>query len=256
VPPGRAEAAAVIAAHPDADLVLVFDALHARYGATTAGQVASLVELAMSVGESLNRRADESPPRRSAARPQADTDGLPAVRASDVVHLRLTDKTLELTNRTHQRVRLGVTLGSTDDERVRAVFEALLGPGEKHTEPVDAAPALARLAPPTAVMRHWSHCSAEVYEGGQRRILAVEAAVLDADDRVFATRTYESPNGLDFAMTARDLRTLLGRQAATPQLFTHAQAPAKTAASRDLFAALESALRVGADALKLSRDRT
>ncbi|GGM63144.1 hypothetical protein ACFFX1_14335 [Dactylosporangium sucinum] len=238
VPPGSAEAPAVVAAHPDADVVLVFDAVHARHGAEVARQVAALIELAAGVGQS-------APAARPA--PPAPSVAPPAVRASDVIHLRLTDTALELTNRTRERVRLRVTLGSTAAPgEPRAAFETQLRPQECHAEPMSAAPGMAELTPPTAVLRHWSHGSAEVYEGGERRILRVEASVLDPDDRVRATRTYDATNGLDFSVTARDLEALLGGRA---ELFAEVRPRAVPDPPRDVLAALESALRVGATAL-------
>ncbi|GAA2373057.1 hypothetical protein [Dactylosporangium salmoneum] len=241
VPPGSAEAPAVIAAHPDADVVLVFDAVHARHGAEVARQVASLIELAVGVGQGASAARPAPPP------PAPPSVASPAVRASDVIHIRLTDTALELTNRTCERVRLRVTLGSAAAPgEPLAAFEMLLRPQERHAEPITAAPAMAELTPPTAVLRHWSHGSAEVYEGGERRILRVEASVLDPDDRVRATRTYDATNGLDFSVTARDLETLLGRRA---ELFAEVRPRAVPAPARDVLAALESALRVGATAL-------
>ncbi|GIF62513.1 hypothetical protein Ais01nite_05480 [Asanoa ishikariensis] len=142
------------------------------------------------------------------------------VRASDVIHVRLTDIAVEVTNRTRQRVRMRVTLGSATD--AHAVFETRLGPDESHTEPTDAVPAVAALTPPSAVLRHWSHESAEVYEGGDRRIVRVETSLLDADDHVLVARTDEPPNGLSFSITARDLKALV----AEPFRFAQAEGAA------------------------------
>ena len=91
------------------------------------------------------------------------------------------------------------------------MFEARLEPGVSLAEPTDA---VADLAPPTRVLRHWSHGSAEVYEGGDRRILRVEASMLAADGRIHAAHAYEPRNGLDFSVTAGDLKALLGSEAA------------------------------------------
>ncbi|HEX8518462.1 MAG TPA: hypothetical protein VF667_02605 [Pseudonocardia sp.] len=252
VPPGSAGAPAVVEDHPDADVVLVFDAVHARHGAAVAQQVGSVVEMALGVELSLpgggapparGPRTVPVPPARAAP------GGPPAIRASDVVHVRLTDTALELTNRTRHRVRLRATLGSASDpDRARAVFEATLEPGGSRSAPTRSVAALAGLDPPVPVLRHWSHTSAAVYEGGDRRIVRVETAVLDTAGGVRAVRTDDAPNGLDFAVTARDLAALVGQGAgaALPE-----PAPVRTAPrlGRDLFAAFASALAVGAAVL-------
>ncbi|MEV4510687.1 hypothetical protein AB0K00_17165 [Dactylosporangium sp. NPDC049525] len=261
VPPGSADAAAVIAAHADADVVLVFDAAHARYSATVAREVARTVELAFGVETSLADRQSTDRPARSApatekpvpAGAPAATERIgefPAIRASDVIHVRLTDTTLELTNRTRHRVRLCVALGSAvEPGRARAAFETLLEPGMSLAEPTDA---VADLAPPTRVLRHWSHGSAEVYEGGDRRLLRVEASVLAADGRTHASRAYEPRNGLDFSVTAGDLKALLGSGAARTFQFDVAPPRVVARAPRDLFVAFESALSVGTSILARS----
>jgi hypothetical protein len=249
VPPGSADAATVVPAHPDADIVLVFDAAHARYSPTVARQVATMVELAFGVEASLADQEEITRPARpepATSRP-ASAGSLPAIRASDVIHVRLTDTALELTNRTCHRVRLRIALGSSAEPgRVHAVFEARLEPGESLAEPTDA---VAGLAPPTRVLRQWSHESGEVYEGGDRRILRVEAAVLAADGRTHAERAYEPRNGLSFSATAGDLKALLGSEAA--RAFHLGAAPSRAAvpAPQDLFAAFESALTAGAGIL-------
>jgi hypothetical protein len=266
VPPGSADAATVIPAHPDADIVLVFDAAHARYSATVARQVARMVELAFGVETSLAGQETASRPARSGPAtgrsisagplggPAATTTerigSLPAIRASDVIHVRLTDTALELTNRTSHCVRLRIALGSAAEPgQVHAVFEARLEPGVSLAEPTDA---VADLAPPTRVLRHWSHESAEVYEGGDRRILRVEASVLAADGRIHAAHAYEARNGLDFSVTAGDLKALLGSEAARAFHFDVAPSRVVTPPPRDLFVAFESALTVGVSVLAKS----
>ncbi|WP_040796992.1 hypothetical protein [Nocardia higoensis] len=263
VPPGTAEAATLVADHPDADIVLVFDAVHARYGADLARQVSSMVELAL--GVELSGPADETPAApddgaatRSGNDPatpsnttsRAPADALPPVRASDVIHVRLTDTALELTNRSRQRIRCRIGLGSADSgARVRAVFSTPLGPGEAHVEPTDPVAELAGLSSPEAVLRTWSHSRAEVYEGGERRMLDLEITVLDEHGTERARRTYTAPNGLDFSVTGRDLSTLLGRESpmATPASPASTRPPVVPA--RDILTALRSALDTGASVL-------
>lgn len=267
VSPGSVDAAPIIAAHPDADIVLVFDIAHARHGAAVARQVASMVELALGVELSMLDDAGKRPPRApvSSPRPQPAASALPLIRASDVIHMRLTDAALELTNRTRQRVRLRVALGAASSggtpsredaadatDLARAEFETLLEPGDAHSAPTAQVTAVAQLAAPEAVLRHWSHGSAEVYEGGDRRLLWVEITVLDAAGQVHAAHVYDVPNGLDFSLTARDLGTLTGRGAAAPVLPEPEPAHAVVHPPQDLFAAFESALAVGTSVLAKS----
>lgn len=279
VPPGSADAAALVADHPDADIVLVFDAVHARHGAEVARQVGSMVELALGVelsgpedetpdvpgapsvedrpsgdgareGGALTRAGNDSVTRSDPPRSAAPAEALPPVRASDVIHVRLTDTALELTNRTRQRVRCRIGLGSTEaTEGARAVFSAPLDPGEAHVEPTGSIAEIAGLATPEPVMRTWSHSRAEVYEGGERRIRYVEITVLDETGSECATRTYPAPNGLDFSLTGRDLATLLGREPAVTVPTRPAPARAPAVSAPDILAALRSALDTGAGVL-------
>ncbi|MFD0578206.1 hypothetical protein [Dactylosporangium darangshiense] len=229
--------------------MLIFDAAQARYSPAVARQVARMVEVAFGVETSLadqervNSRARPAP---ATGRPTS-TGPLGGIRASDVIHVRLTDTALELTNRTRHRVRLRIALGSAAEAgRVHAVFEARLEPGASHAEPTDP---VADLAPPTRVLRPWSHGSAEVYEGGDRRILRVEASVLAADGRTHATHAYEPGNGLNFSATASDLKALLGSEAVRTFHLDAAPSRAVVPAPQDVFAAFESALTVGAGIL-------
>lgn len=267
VPPGSTAAAQIIVDHPDADVILVIDRAHARHGAAVAQQVASMIELAFSLGASTEPEptpADvepeepktpepETPESEAPQEPQAPEDpvpDLPGIRASDVVHMRLTSDALEVTNRTAQHLRLRVSLGSAADPTdVRAVFACDLAPREARTAPTSAVEGLAGIEPPVAVMRHWSHESVEVFEGGRQRVLEFHVTVLDAAGDVRAERAYRPGNGLDFFVTARDLAALLGRSVARSVLPEPAVLEASGAPPKDLLGALASALAVGAGVL-------
>ena len=269
VVPGSGEAPAVVADHPDADVLLVLDTVHAAHGPALAGQIYAMVELAVGVGAGLagkdgspadapdvDRRSRESPasphtsPSSSPHRPGGDDDDeFPPLRASDVVHVRLTDTALEITNRSLQRIAVRVGLGSVREPgRVVAVFEGNIDPGRTHSESTDAVPGFGELAAPTAVLRHWSHGSAEVYEGGERCITEVDLALLDASGAARATGRYDVPNGLDFSVTARQLSALMG-QGTTPAVLPEPAAPTVRATGVDLLDVLRSALASGADLL-------
>lgn len=265
VSPGNLTASEVVGDHPDADIVLVFDAAHARHGAAVAQRVASMVELALGVTLALpeelpesslaSRRTSEPPVARAVAveatvgMPDSAAT-LPEVRASDIIHVRLTDTALELTNRTRQRIGLRITLGcATEPRRVRAVFETLLEADQSSAEPTSSVAAVADLAAPTAVLRHWSHGDAEVYEGGDRRILTVDVMVLDARREVGARREFDVPNGLDFAVTARDISALIGRADATVVLPDPAPTARPSVPGSEMLAAFEHAVLVGSSAL-------
>lgn len=262
VPPGSTAAARLVADHPDADVVLVVDRAHARHGATVAAQVAAMIELAFSLGAPNAAPPDESgsagvteadaapPPAPISATPADPAADLPGIRASDVVHVRLTADALELTNRTAQRLRLRVALGSaTAPDRVSAVFACELAPREVRSEATALVGGLAGIAPPVAVLRHWSHESEEVFEGGEQRILEFGVAVLDEAGAVRAERTYRPGNGLDFFVTARDLTALMGRPVTASVLPEPAAATATGSAPPDLLGALGTALAVGAGVL-------
>ncbi|MET0735761.1 MAG: hypothetical protein ABWY55_08980 [Microbacterium sp.] len=243
--------AKVVADHPDADVALVFDAARARHGAVVAEQVAAMVELAFSLSARGAPVPDASPRREPTVPfdpgPAAD---LPPIRASDVIHVRLTSAALELTNRTRQRLRLRVSLGDVGERDVaRAEFEAALGPGDAVSEPTASVPGLDALTPPEAVMRHWSHESEEVYEGGEQRILRLRVGVLDASGTVRAEHDYRPGNGLDYFVTARDLAALLGRPVARSVLPEPASKAHASGHTGDVLKALAAAVRLGAGAL-------
>lgn len=190
--------------------------------------------------------------------------GLTRIRASDVVHARITDSSLELTNRTARPCRLTVALGSSFDDEIRAVFEAVLEPGATRSEPMTH-PAVAALTPPTAVRRHWSHGDADVFEGGERRIVRVAVELLDpahtgpehansehvhSGHTVAARGVVGAPNGLDFAMTARELAALAGGESSSPTVLPEpVPVPTSAAAPTGLWDAFAAAVAVGAGAL-------
>lgn len=258
VPPGSADAAALVADHPDADIVLVFDAVHARLGAATAARISGLVETALGVQLDLDAApigSDSGAAARAdagadiAATAQHPTDApaadLPAILASDVVHVRMTDTAVEATNRSLLRTRVQVALGArSDPDHALADIDMVLEPGEARSAATGELAAIAALTPPEAVLRHWSHEDAEVYEGGERRIVQVRVRVLDASGTERAAKAYPVPNGLDFSLTSRDLTALLGRSSTAPAL-PDPVARAMPPASHDLLGELESALAVG-----------
>lgn len=256
VPPGSADASHIVAEHPDSDIFLLFDVAHARHGTYVAQQVASVVELALGLEVAQPAHANpadaepstgpvETKTERAAnsAAPVTGEDAeLPSVRASDVVHARLTGTAVEVTNRTRQQIRIRVGLGAAAvPTTVLAVFEAVLGPDESIAELTGSIAALEGLTSPQAVLRHWSHGSAEVYEGGDQRILQVEIAVLDRDGEVRAQRIYDAPNGLDFSVTARILSGLVGNSIGAPVLPEPAPVRARTASTTNWLLALDSA---------------
>ncbi|GAA1928635.1 hypothetical protein GCM10009775_20800 [Microbacterium aoyamense] len=253
VPPGSTEAAGVIAGHPDADVFVVFDRAHVQHGATVADQAAAMVELAFGLGVPTAPEVDAERPRDAA--PVEAPDPLPdlaAIRTSDVVHVRLTATTLELTNRTRQRLRVRVDLGSEREPGdVRAAFETTLEPGSARTEDTESVAGISDLERPVAVMRHWSHTSEEVYEGGEQRMLALHVAVLDGDGDVRAEHSYRPGNGLDFLVTARDLTALLGRPVARSILPEPAVTSTGETPRGELLSALAAALDVGAGVLAM-----
>ncbi|PPG30529.1 hypothetical protein [Pseudoclavibacter sp. RFBB5] len=239
--------------HQDADQFLVLDRAHALLGAAVAAQLGAMVELAIGVRHSL-APATDAPPERE---PKSQAPSVPAVqatsgqahiRASDIIHASLTDQELVLTNRTALRVRLTAALGAASPPGTAAAqIAADLAPGESRHIDTESIPALAELAAPTAVMRNWSHSSSEVYEGGERRLLALSVGVLGDDEGIVRERGYDVPNGLDFAITASQLRILVGAEAARAVLPEPKRPPAS--AGWDVLEALEGALRVGASAM-------
>lgn len=134
----------------------------------------------------------------------------PAVGAADIVHTMLTDDGLVVTNRTpltvDVRVRLG-RMGNVDDDL--AQLEFTLPPGRVHTFGKGELGAVEDLPGPVATVRHWSHETETVYEGGQRRINGVDVHYRDVGGVTLAAAHYDSRRGLTVGITgdqiARDL---------------------------------------------------
>lgn len=134
----------------------------------------------------------------------------PAVGAADIVHTMLTDDGLVVTNRTpltvDVRVRLG-RMGNVDDDL--AQLEFTLPPGRIHTFGKGELGAVEDLPGPMATVRHWSHETETVYEGGQRRINGVDVRYRDVGGVTLAAARYDSQRGLTVGVTgdriARDL---------------------------------------------------
>lgn len=242
---GAGELTRLAAAHHDADIVVVHDRVADNHGGALARQIFAMVELALGVSSAAAAPAATPPPRP----PSLD----PAIRASDVLHVRLTDTGVEVTNRTAQHigVRLGIGDGRSPDA-VLATLENHLPPGDSRATLLDGAPALDGLARPAAVLRHWSHGSAEVYEGGDLRVLRIQLVLGGPDDEPGQPREFSVGNGLDFSLTARELRSL-DRTAPQPQVLPAPAPAAPPAPSHDLLEALSAAAAVAAGALSSAR---
>ncbi|WP_424465852.1 hypothetical protein [Pseudoclavibacter helvolus] len=258
-----AEIHSVLQRHPDADQLLIIDLAHHRFGVDVAAQLGAMVELAIDLRRSTTQRTAPNTPDTAASRDahsDADSDAhtSPApvhplgtaarIRASDVIHAGLTDRHLVLTNRTGLHVRVSAALGSALTPDVAAAqIQVDLDPGAAQQIETDRVGALAHLAAPSPVTRTWSHSTSEVYEGGERRLLALDIAVLGDDGTVSAERRYEVPNGLDFAATAGQLRTLVGAASAGAVLPEPARGP--VASAWDIIGALEAGMRAAASAM-------
>lgn len=250
-----AEIRSVLQRHPDADQLLIIDLAHHRFGVDVAAQLGAMVELAIDLRRSTTQRTAPNTPDTTASRdahiPPAPVHPLGTaarIRASDVIHAGLTDRHLVLTNRTGLHVRVSAALGSALTPDVAAAqIQVDLDPGAAQQIETDRVGALAHLAAPSPVTRTWSHSTSEVYEGGERRLLALDIAVLGDDGTVSAERRYEVPNGLDFAATAGQLRTLVGAASAGAVLPEPARGP--VASAWDVIGALEAGMRVAASAM-------
>jgi hypothetical protein len=227
----------VVAGHPDADVLLLVDVVSARRGPLVGQQVGAMVELALGA-RTAHRIPEPTRPLRVVTEPAS------AIRASDVVHIRLTDTALELTNRTRERLELRVELGS--EEQAWLALDWTLAPGESTCPTV---PGLEALEPPRPVLRRWSHSTEHVYEGGRRRIHRVTAAAVDDAGRPRRARSYPAPAGLDFLLTSRELADLLGATAPRRELPEPAPTSGPAVPLFDLWGALRAALAVGASAL-------
>lgn len=214
---------------PGADVVLVIDIAAARFGASIGATVAGMIEQSFELGMSsraatlagaqaevgivagLGSTPASGP--GSASVPQgAPTLPRSLLRASDVVHARLTDAAVEITNRTALTVDVAIALGDrAGDGEVLAEGEVTLRAGESLTLPSDH-PVLSQLEPPMLTMRHWSHGSEAVYEGGRQMILGVQITLHAEHRDPVGPRAFVCRNGLDFLATAAVLAEMLGEQ--------------------------------------------
>lgn len=238
----------LVADHPDADIVVVVDLVSVRHGDRLTHRLTAVTESALAVQLALAQPPAQAvrAPGVTAPPPRAPRDGLAALKASDVIHARLTGDTLELTNRTGLTVQATVALcDAAAPERIVADVSIALAPGQETTIHDDEIPAIAALPGPHAVLRHWSHEDAEVFEGGRRHIAEVTIAVVAADGTVFARHGYRASNGLSFSLTSREIGVLLGRAANAPALPEPDERPAP-ASPHAIWTALLSALAVSA----------
>ena len=226
----------LVAAHPDADVVVLRDTVAQEHGPAVAQQIFAMVELSLGVAAALPDSGEPAGPRASTRSP---------FRASDVLHVRLTDSAVEVTNRTAQPIVVRVGLGDRrEPNTVLATVQNALDPGTHQRTPFDGAAALDGVRSPRAELRHWSHGDAEVYEGGHLRVLRIQATL--GDDQNFLTLPVG--NGLDFSLTARELRALDPSREAV-EVLPEPAPPAPLVHSVDLLGRLSDALAVAAVAL-------
>ena len=147
--------------------------------------------------------------------PEPETAPAPApvypVTAADTVLAVLTDSTLEVTNRCPVAVRVRVRLGAAGAEaRDLGAVETELAPRESASHPLQEAAFLAGLEPPGAVVRHWSHETETVYDGGTIRINGLDLRFLDAGGGTIAVGSYGSRQGLHVGVNSPELGRALG----------------------------------------------
>jgi len=250
--PGIDGPSGLLAAHPDADVVVVHELITARYGPELAAQFVAMVELTLGM-QTGSAAAAPRPVRESAA----SSFRAPSFRASDVFHVRLTESAAEVTNRTRHPIRVRLGLGDRRaPAQVLATWQSLVRPGASAEVGLDDAPALAGIARPAAELRHFSHDSAEVFEGGDLRVLRIELAVAGTDDEAQpdgAPREFPAGNGLDFSLTARELQRLADPASVPAVLPDYAPPPAPPPGQRDPLGALTTALGVAAGAVSSVR---
>lgn len=104
----------------------------------------------------------------SFGRPEPAAAG-PALPASGIVHTRLTDSAIEITNRTPLDITIEIVLADAAGVSLTTLRVGLAA-ADAMTVPYIAVPALADRCRPVPVLRHWSHESETVYEGGDIRI--------------------------------------------------------------------------------------
>lgn len=147
--------------------------------------------------------------------PQTEDSAVPEPRyrvsAAAAILAVLTDTGLDLTNRAPVtaglRVRFG-TPGSAETDIGAAEME--LAPRESTRIPYESLPFLAGLEPPAAVVRHWSHETETVYDGGSIRINGLDVHYLDEEAGTIAVRSYGTRQGLHVGVVAPQLAEALG----------------------------------------------
>ena len=133
------------------------------------------------------------------------------VSAAATILAVLTDTGLDLTNRAPVTTALRVRFGSPGSgETDIGAAEAELAPRESTHVPYEALGFLAGLEPPAAVVRHWSHETETVYDGGGIRINGLDVRYLDEDGGTIAVRSYGTRQGLHVGVVAPELVEALG----------------------------------------------
>lgn len=133
------------------------------------------------------------------------------VSAAAAILAVLTDTGLDLTNRAPVTVALRVRFGQTGSgELDSGSAEAVLAPRQSAHLPYESLRFLAGLEPPAAVVRHWSHETETVYDGGTVRINGLDVRYLDEDGGTIAVRSYGTAQGLHVGVVAPQLVEALG----------------------------------------------
>lgn len=163
-----------------------------------------------------------APPEQApAGSPGAEASGRPTVKASDVIHAVLTDAGLVVTNRTSWAVDLRVRLGRADaPDADLASLDLTLRPGGSATVPVADLGVVGALPGPEAVVRHWSHETGVVFEGGERRINGVDVRYRLPDGTSAGVASHGSHRGLVVGVAGGDIARDLGaNQDSLPRLW-------------------------------------
>lgn len=129
--------------------------------------------------------------------------------AAATVQALLTDLGLQLSNRTgmvaHLRCHLG-TDGSSADVKT---IDIQLPANESRLLPAAELGAVGEVEGPEGVLRHWSHSSEVVSQGGQRRINRLEIRFEDADGNSIGTGSFGGRPTLSISVNARELSAVL-----------------------------------------------
>ena len=134
-----------------------------------------------------------------------------ALNAADTVLAVVTDSAVEVTNRSPVAVRVRVRLGAAGEsgEDLGSV-EAELEPHGSFRHPLAESRFLAGLEPPAAVVRHWSHETETVYEGGTIRINGLDLRFLDPAGTTIGLGSYGTRQGLHVGVNSPELGAVLG----------------------------------------------